>query len=349
MPRNRELIRQWTLLQSLATRRGCTIPTLAAELDVTTRTVRRDLNALQAAGFPIYDEEGDGAKIWRLNADTLLKALGRTSLTIPEVCALYHGRALIKGLASTGATEDLQGALDKIATALPPGMRRFLDRLPALLLAQPIRGRRRAVPADVSTRLLEAANARRVVSMRYESNESGRDKDYVVHPYRLVYAQGGLYLQAYVPAYGEMRTFLLNRIKRLTLDDDTFEPLAELSGEPFGKSMGAYSGPTITVKLRFAPRIAPHVRDRIWHDSQQLKDRPDGSVVMTLQVCDDYALRQWILGFGPNVRVLSPASLVGWIIDQLDTSREQYETGAFVVDSDAQPALPFLFGQIAGA
>jgi predicted DNA-binding transcriptional regulator YafY len=185
--------------------------------------------------------------------------------------------------------------------------------------------------------------------MRYESNASGRDKEYVVHPYRLVHAQSGLYLQAYVPAYGEIRTFLLNRIKRLTVEEGGFQRVAELSTEPFGKSLGAFSGPSVAVKLRFAPRIAGHIRDRVWHDSQQLKDRPDGSVVMTLQVCDDYALRQWILGFGPNVRVLSPASLVGWIIDQLDTSREQYETGAFAVDSEAQPALPFLFGQIAGA
>ena len=52
MGRNSELIRQWTLLRQLAAMRTNTIPKLAEDLNVTTRTVRRDLAALQTAGFP---------------------------------------------------------------------------------------------------------------------------------------------------------------------------------------------------------------------------------------------------------------------------------------------------------
>ena len=63
MGRNSELIRQWTILQQLASSRASTIPSLSADLNVTTRTIRRDLVALQAAGFPIYDDDtGNGAK-----------------------------------------------------------------------------------------------------------------------------------------------------------------------------------------------------------------------------------------------------------------------------------------------
>ena len=65
----------------------------------------------------------------------------------------------------------------------------------------------------------------------------------------------------------------------------------------------------IDVRLRFEAAIGPSIRERIWHSSQQFKDRTDGSVVMTLDVCDDYALRSWILGFGRYVRVVAPSSL----------------------------------------
>jgi predicted DNA-binding transcriptional regulator YafY len=192
---------------------------------------------------------------------------------------------------------------------------------------------------------------RHVVSMRYDSQSSGRLKQYVVHPYRLVYAQNSLYLQAFVPAYNELRTFLVDRIQRLVVEEETFNPIAELGSDPFSRSMGAFSGPAVKVRLRFAPSIASFINERTWHDSQQLKDRQDGSLSMTLEVSDDYALRQWILGFGRFVRVVAPPSLVEWVVQELDRAKEQYESGAFarVLDSDAQPALPFLFSNIATA
>ena len=61
MGRNSELIRQWTLLQKVAGARDSTIPNLAEALGVSTRTIRRDLAALQEAGFPVYDDARNGS------------------------------------------------------------------------------------------------------------------------------------------------------------------------------------------------------------------------------------------------------------------------------------------------
>ena len=62
---------------------------------------------------------------------------------------------------------------------------------------------------------------------------------------------------------------------------------------------------------------------------------------MTLDVTDDYALRNWILGFGRFVKVLAPVQLVTWTEDELDAARRQYGAGGVPVDSDVQPPLPF--------
>jgi len=71
MPRNAEVIRQWTILREIERARaaGVTIDTLAAMCDVTTRTIRRDLQALEEAGFPIYDDRShdDGRTRWTMN------------------------------------------------------------------------------------------------------------------------------------------------------------------------------------------------------------------------------------------------------------------------------------------
>jgi len=352
MGRNSELIRQWTILRQLASSRGSTIPQLSVDLNVTTRTIRRDLIALQTVGFPIYDDDpGNGAKFWRMDPKAM-GGMGRSGLTFNELCALYFSRALLECFAGTHLLHDLQSALGKVEAALSPAMKTFLDRLPRVIAAKAPQAKRQDTHTYQTTAtLLEACLGRRVVAMRYHSQESGREKDYIVHPHRLVHAQGGLYLIAFVPSYKEVRTFAVERIRRATPQEQTFDPLPELESDPFKNSLGVHRGPAMRVQLRFHRAIAASIRERTWHPSQQLKDRSDGSVVMTLQVSDDYALRSWILGFGRLVRVTSPGSLVEWVEEELEQAHRQYASGAGVqvLDSDQQPGLPFLFNQIGTA
>lgn len=66
--RNRQVVRQWQILRALGSRSDVTIARLSEDLGVTSRTVRRDLDALQEAGFPLVDEviSEAGQKRWRL-------------------------------------------------------------------------------------------------------------------------------------------------------------------------------------------------------------------------------------------------------------------------------------------
>ena len=58
---------------------------------------------------------------------------------------------------------------------------------------------------EVVARAIEATLHQRQATIVYHSRSSDRTKTYLIHPYRLAYAQGGLYLLAYVPEYGEVR------------------------------------------------------------------------------------------------------------------------------------------------
>ncbi len=350
MARGDEAVRQLKVLRKLEGRRTNTIPKLAADLGVTERTIRRDLDALQLAGFPIYDERADGAVFWRIDG-TPSRTLERHALTFSELCALYASRALIESAAGSEFLADLQRAFDKLGAAFTPKMKKLVDEMPQMIRAKAVGAKRGGHDVYTTTsRLLESVLQRQVVAMRYHSHASDRVKEYVVHPYRIVYAQGGLYLMAFVPAYKELRTFAIERVKRLSPQKETFSPLPAFESDPFSDSMGVHHGPTVKVQLRFGRKVAESVREHRWHPSQQFKDRADGSVVMTLQVSDDYALRTWILGFGHAVRVLAPPSLVEWAVEEYDAARQQYAGGrTTTADLDAQPALPFLFSQIARA
>jgi predicted DNA-binding transcriptional regulator YafY len=155
-------------------------------------------------------------------------------------------------------------------------MKKFLDRLPRVVTAKPGGTKRRdATTYQAIARRLETILHQRVVAMPYHSQASAREKDYVVHPYRLVHVQGGLYSMAFVPAYAELRTFAVERIRRAALQEQTFEPITELETDPFKHSLGAYRGTTSRVQLQFHPRIATYIKERSWHPSQRLKDRAD--------------------------------------------------------------------------
>jgi predicted DNA-binding transcriptional regulator YafY len=325
VPRNQEVIRQWKVLHALeSSRHGASIDSLAGELEVTTRTIRRDLAALQEAGFPLFDTRDEEGRVrWRLDGH-VLKGLD-TGFTLGELCALYLSRNLLESVAGTPFQRDLGHAFARLQAALSPRMRQFLDRLPAVLAAKPgPRARGGEAASDIVARLLEAILHFRVSSMRYHSVSSAKIKDYLVHPYRLAFAQGGLYLLAYVPAYENVRTFAVDRIKAVSLEKQTFTPRRDLPEDVFANSLGVNTGPPERIEIAFDAHIAPYIRARVWHASQELRDAADGALTLTMQVCLEWALRSWLLSWGPFARVISPARLAAEVREDLDAAKSKY-------------------------
>jgi predicted DNA-binding transcriptional regulator YafY len=332
VPRNAEVIRQWTILREIERARGngVTIDELASLCSVTTRTIRRDLQALEEAGFPLFDDRSrdDGRTRWSINGSAF-KAL-TAGLTLSELSALYFSRTLLESLAGTPFSEDLETAFDKLAAGLTPHMRMFLDRLPHVIATKsdPLRRRPGARPgpsAAIIGRALEATLHSRQATLSYYSKSSGRTKTYDVHPYRLAYAQGGLYLLAFVPEYDEIRTFAIERVESLSLREEHFTPREDLPDAAFPHSLGVHSGPPERIVLEFRREVADYVRGREWHPSQTVSDLDDGGLRVTLDVCLDQALRSWILSFGASARVVSPAALAHETAEELNKGAAQYD------------------------
>jgi predicted DNA-binding transcriptional regulator YafY len=331
MARNAEVIRQWTILREIERARGAgvTIDDLAASSGVTTRTIRRDLQALEEAGFPLYDHRShdDGRTRWAINGQAFHGLAA--GLTLSELGALYFSRTLLEALAGTPFREEVGSAFEKLASALGPHMRQFLDRLPHVIASKPDPRRTRDEPRQpqMIARLLDATLHLRQASLTYHSQSSHRTKVYVVHPYRLAHALGALYLLAYVPEYGEVRTFALERMQKVTLLEERFTPIEDLPDTAFPHSLGVHSGPPAHVEIEFQPSVSDYVCTREWHPSQQIARTARGGIRMTLHVCLDRALQSWILSFGPFARVVSPGTLARQIAGQIERARAQYRTG----------------------
>jgi predicted DNA-binding transcriptional regulator YafY len=325
MARSAEVIRQWEILRSIdSARHGISIPKLAAAHGVHARTIRRDIDALGRAGFPLYDEKVTGTSMWKLRSRPF-RHLEEAGLTITELCALYLSRSMLTALAGAPLVDDTERAFFKIEKALPAACRKFLDELPRVLQTH-VRGRKKQYDhrsRDIVARVLDAILRRRRSTMRYTSASSGRTKDYVVEPQRLACADGGMYLVAWVDDYRQLRTFAVERIRTFAVLDEGFSP-RPLPTEPFAHSLGVHHGTPERIVIEFEPDAASYVREREWHPSQQLDDRPDGGAILTMQVCNDRPLRAWVLGFGASARVVEPLTLAQDVFEIATATRARY-------------------------
>jgi predicted DNA-binding transcriptional regulator YafY len=325
MARNAELIRQWEILREIdGARTGIAVAKLASMQQVHQRTIRRDVDALCKAGFPLYDDKVNGTSMWKLRAKPF-RALAETGLSITELCALYFSRTMIATLTGAPFLDDVERALAKLERALPAASRKYLDRLPVLVKAKAT-GRKKQdgrKTREIVARAVDASLTCRRMTMRYNSFSSHRTKDYVVEPLRLSYAAGGIYLTAWVPEYSETRTFAIERIRTLAVMDEHFEP-RPLPPEPFANSLGVHTGSPELIEIEVDARAADYVKEREWHRSQEIAEREDGSLLLRLCVCNDQPLRSWILSLGALARVVAPSRLAQDIFEEMQHACERY-------------------------
>lgn len=327
MERHSEIVRQWRLLLALESKsRGLTLveATQAVGEGVSDRTLRRDFDALTQAGFPIETAKRDGKTYFSLNRD-VFKGVAAAGFSLSELCALHLSRTVLTAVAGGPFRDSLASAFDKLYDALPPSMWKFIESLPDALGAKEHASRPRgAASAKAIETLMSAILSRRRVRMRYHSFSSQQVKDYVVEPYRLAYAQGGLYLQAFVPEYSEMRTFAAQRVEQAAALEESFNPIEGSSPEVFPDSLGAFSGTPETVVIEFSAAEAPYVREREFHASQQIEDLPDGRLRLTMNVVIDWELQAWVMGFGPAAKVIAPGAFAKRIVESLEEARATY-------------------------
>ena len=128
MARGDQLARQWKIIQFLiSSRQGKSVPAMAEALGCHRRTVYRDLEALQAAGFPVYTDRVAGKNHWAL-LDTAKNNIP-IPFSLPELMALYFSRGMMKVLKDTVFFDSLESLFDKIKATLPAEFIQYLGKI----------------------------------------------------------------------------------------------------------------------------------------------------------------------------------------------------------------------------
>jgi predicted DNA-binding transcriptional regulator YafY len=314
MPRNDQVTRQWHLLRTLeASREGVTLQGLAeglpAEFTRHHRTIRRDLEALEAAGFPLLTEKVDGrGVVWKLMEG--FRHVPALAFSPTELMALTFSRGLLRPLEGTQLQAALDSALTKAATALPaPGHTylKQLDGLFAIGLGPHVSYRQHKETID---KLTEAITKGRTVQLRYFTASRDTTTRREVDPYRLWYSNGALYLVAHCHLRNSVRLFAVERIRSCTLTLHAFQlPLHFDLDAYVGDALRVMRGRPVAVELLFDKATTAWVKDRTWHPSQETTLEKSGRLRMTLTVAATPELVGWILNFGGGVTILKPPDL----------------------------------------
>jgi len=319
MPRNDQVIRQWHLIWLLESSRGLTLDEIAKQLPPDYprhgRTVRRDLEALEAAGVPLVNERIDGRVRWRLMEG--FRKLPALSFSPTELMALVISRSLLQPLAGTEMKTALDSAMAKASRLLPPASMDYVQQIQSVFAVgigphKTYREHRQTID-----RLTQAIAKKRTVQMRYYSASRLRTTRREVDPYRLWYASGGLYLVGYCHLRKEPRMFAVERMRAVTLTDHPYQMPLGFDLEAFVQdSLTVMRGRPIEVELRFDKATAAWAKDRIWHPSQKLTQLKNNGMTMRLNVADSRELVGWILSFGGGVQVIKPEPLQKAVKDE---------------------------------
>ena len=310
MPRGDQLSRQWRLIQLIDRPQGITVDDAARDLAVTIRTVWRDLDVLQSAGFPLYSERAaDGNRgVWRVT-DEFKRALP-LKLTLGELAALLMSRDLLSPLGMSMLGPEVASAFDKIQNVLSRDAQKVLDQIRDRLGVRPAGAKLQAPAAEHLPKIHQALAEHRTLRTRYYS--ASRDSEDVreIDPYHLTLFNGGLYLVGHCHLRNAVRTFAVERMRTVELTRGRFEVPVDFNAERFLEgAWGILRGDLVTVRVLFARGLAPYIRERLWHPSQKLRELSDARVEMMLTVADTLEVRRWILGFGVEAEVVAPPGL----------------------------------------
>jgi predicted DNA-binding transcriptional regulator YafY len=303
MARGDQLARQWKIIQTLlSSRRGKSATELAEALGCHSRTIYRDLEALQVAGFPIYTDRVAGKSHW-----SLLET-AKHNIPIPfnlaELMALYFSRGMMKILKNTVFYDSLRSLFDKIKATLRPEYIQYLERIETSLEvgSKPYKPYRKI--RDTIDQITEAAVQKKVIEIVYFTMSRKKETQRKVAPYKIWFFDGSFYLVGNCGLREDIRIFALDRIKHLEFTDEAFVVPEDFDVDEFMQSsFGVFQGEAVNVQIWFSSD------EKIWHESQQIHPQDDGSIIFEAEVAGTDEIKYWIMSWGSKTVVLSPETL----------------------------------------
>lgn len=279
---------------------------LATTLEVSRKTIVRDIAFMRdRLDLPIeYD-----ALIQAYRYTHPVNSFPTVQVTEGELMALLVARRAVEQYQGTPFHKQLELAFEKLTSGLKDRISFSpADELRSVSFKNVGLGKTDLVAFNaLSTAVL------RQVEIEFEYRKPGARSGEVrrVQPYHLSHRENLWYLIAMDTERQAMRTFALPRMNRVKVTTKRFARPEDFSPDAFfANALGVMGGTgDYRVCIRFDAEAADRVRERVWHESQEVKELPSGGVEVSMRLGALPEVERWVLGWGEHAEVIAPAEL----------------------------------------
>lgn len=295
------------LLTTLQSGKKYGIKELMEVLEVSRRTVFRDLGELEKIGVPFYYDAG--TKSYEIDPAYYLQPVDLKLQEALSLLMLVH--KTVKFIPIPFQQSAVMAGL-KIENNLPVSVREYCGMSLENVSFKKAQCEWCDNLDELFGKLQRAVKDKRVVRLKYKSvygNEGVIKTD--LKPMHLMYNRRAWYVLGFSSLHKEVRTFKLGRIIELELlgrrfvEDKKFDV-----SEHYGRAWSMIpEGRLWNVRLRFDSMVATNVSEVRWHETQKVQWNIDGSCDMEFRVDGLNEISWWILGYGDKVEVIKPVEL----------------------------------------
>lgn len=295
---------------------------LAADIEVTTKTIQRDIDFMrERLRLPItYDQEGGGYRFTQP-----ISSFPMVELTEAELVSVFVGQKALAQYKGTPFAAPLRSAFEKLTSNLAGRLTLAWSDLDALVSFRSFE----ITPVDITTFQTTSEAVRKSVELHfdYKKLDSTKYEKRGLQPYHLACVQDQWYVIGHCLKRDALRTFVLARMRGAKMGGTPFVRPSEFSIEKHLKdSFGVFSANgSHAVRLKFDAFAGQLVRERIWHPSQKIQELADGGLELTLQLSSLHEIEPWVLSWGEHAKVLGPAELQKSISKRLQAALEEGE------------------------
>ncbi len=283
---------------------------LADELEVSSKTIQRDLDFMRdRLGLPIeYDQLHFG--FYYTEPVTSFPSI---EVSEGEIIALFVAEKALAQYKGTTFERPLKSAFKKISDGMREKISFTWDTFDEGIS---FRSTGIGIPdLALFETLSKAVLASNEVEFEYQKLNGRSHEKRRVQPYHLGCVENQWYLFGFDLDRKQIRTFALPRMKNALSTRKRFARPANFSiGDFLSESFTVFKGHDVhKVRVRFDRFASRLVRERLWHESQTVKELANGEMELSLKLGSLVEIERWVLSWGEHARVLEPKALAAKI------------------------------------
>lgn len=293
---------------------------LAKKLDCTGRTINRLIEEMKDDNYPIaFNRKENGYYFTQKHS-----GVSPICIQNKDLAYLFITQKILEQYDGTPLFDELTVTLRKMAEYMNPGIESIYKWVDTNVSF--IKDPCPEIDQKIWQTVLNALKRKKLINILYDKPSADRLEEKSLKIYHMAFHNNNWYISAYDINDSKIKTYAISRIrsakivpkvKPYTIPAD-YNPEEQFYHGAFGKDLDKI------VKLYVSPKQAYYIKERKWHEDQQITDLPDGGIEISFPIGNYYEIKRWILGQGRHVKVLAPDELRIQVEEELQAALGLY-------------------------